>query len=112
MPTLFEEFIEGEAVRIVLVGGHAWQVRMAGEGWLKSIHSPGAAFMPIDPELLDDARRLADHFGLRTVGVDYIVAPDGGRYLLEVNHVPNVTVFPEVREAYLGLVARWAGGSV
>jgi hypothetical protein len=31
------------------------------------------------------------------------------RYLLEVNHVPNVTVFPEVREAYLDLVVRWAG---
>jgi glutathione synthase/RimK-type ligase-like ATP-grasp enzyme len=108
VPTLFEEYVDGEAVRIVLVGDHARQVRMAGEGWLKSIHDPGAAFMPIDPELLDDARRLAGHFGLLTVGVDYIVAPDGGRYLLEVNHVPNVTAFPEVREAYLELVARWA----
>ena len=108
MPTLFEEYVEGEAVRIVLVGEHAWQVRMAGDGWLKSIHDPRAAFMQIDPELLDDARRLAEHFGLRTVGVDYIVAPDGTRYLLEVNHVPNVTVFAEVREAYLDLVASWA----
>jgi hypothetical protein len=108
VPTLFEEFIEGEAIRIVLVGDHAWQVRMAGEGWLKSIHDPRAAFMPIDPELFDDARRLADHFGLRTAGMDYIATPDGGRYLLEVNHVPNMTVFPEVREAYLDLVVRWA----
>lgn len=108
VPTLFEAFIEGEAVRIVLVGEHAWQVRMAGEGWLKSIHDPRARFMPIDSELLEDARRLSEHFGLRTVGVDYIVALDGGRYLLEVNHVPNVTVFPEVREAYLDLVVEWA----
>jgi hypothetical protein len=110
VPTLFETFIEGEAVRIALVGEHAWQVRMAGDGWLKSIHHPEAAFMPIDPELLEDTRRLADHFGLEIAGVDYIVAPDGSRYLLEVNHVPNVTVFPEVREAYLDLVVRWAGG--
>ena len=36
-------------VRIVLVGDHAWQVRMAGEGWLKSIHAPDAASMAIDP---------------------------------------------------------------
>ncbi len=108
VPTLFEEFVDGEAVRIVLVDDRAWQVRMAGEGWLKSIHDPAAAFMPIDPDLLDDARRLAEHFGLRTSGVDYIVAPDGGRHLLEVNHVPNVTAFPEVREAYLDLVVRWA----
>jgi hypothetical protein len=109
VPTLFETFVEGEAVRIILIGDQAWQVRMAGEGWLKSIHDPAASFMPVDPELLDDARRLAAHFELLTVGVDYIVAPDGSRYLLEVNHVPNVTVFPEVREAYLDLVVRWAG---
>ena len=81
---------------------------MAGDGWLKSIHHQDAAFMPIDPELLDDSRRLAAHFGLEIVGVDYIVAPDGSRHLLEVNHVPNVTVFPEVREAYLDLVVEWA----
>jgi hypothetical protein len=108
VPTLFEEFIEGEAVRIVLVGERAWQVRMTGDGWLKSIHHRDARFMEIDPALLDDARRLAGHFGLAIAGVDYIIAPDGTRHLLEVNHVPNVTVFPEVREAYLDLVVRWA----
>lgn len=107
-PTLFEQFHEGEAVRIILVGEHAWQVRMAGDGWLKSIHHHDAMFTEIDPELLDDTRRLAAHFGLETVGVDYMVTPDGSRHLLEVNHVPNVTVFPEVRDAYLDLVVQWA----
>ena len=34
--------------------------------------------------------------------------PDGSRHLLEVNHVPNVTVLPEVRVAYLDLVVNWA----
>jgi hypothetical protein len=38
-----------------------------------------------------------------------MVSSDDGWHLLEVNHVPNVTVFPEVREAYLDLVVRWAG---
>jgi hypothetical protein len=46
------------------------------------------------------------------IGVDYIVAPDGARHLLEVNHVPNVTAFPEVREAYLDLVVAWANRGV
>ncbi len=32
VPTLIEEFVEGEAVRIGLVDDQAWQVRMAGEG--------------------------------------------------------------------------------
>ncbi len=107
-PTLIEDYVEGEAVRIVLIGESPWQIRMAGDGWLKSIHQLNASFMPIDPDLLD-ARRLAEHFGLATVGVDYIATPDGTRHLLEVNHVPNVTVFPEIREAYLDMVVAWAG---
>jgi hypothetical protein len=107
-PTLFEEHVDGEAVRIVLVGEHAWQVRMTGDGWLKSIHHRDAAFMPIDPELLDDTRNLAAHIGLEVVGVDYIVGLEGSRHLLEDNHVPNVTVLPEVRAAYLDLVVNWA----
>jgi glutathione synthase/RimK-type ligase-like ATP-grasp enzyme len=82
---------------------------MAGDGWLKSIHHWDAAFMPIDPEMLDDTRRLADHFGLEVVGVDYMVGLDGSRHLLEVNHVPNVTALPGVRAAYLNLVIDWAG---
>jgi hypothetical protein len=86
------ESIEGEAVRIVPVGDHAWQVRMAGEGRLKSIHPPDAALMPVDPEVIADAHRPAEDIGLRSVGVDDMVASDAGRYLLEVNRVPNVTV--------------------
>jgi hypothetical protein len=108
-PTLFEEYVAGEAVRIVLVGERAWQVRMAGDGWLKSIQHRDADFLPIDHELLDDTRRLAAHFGLEVVGVDYIVGLDGLRQLLEVNHVPNVTVLTEIRATYLNLVIDWAG---
>ncbi len=108
VPTLIEPFLEGDAVRIILVGDRAWQVRMTGDDWLKSVHHRDAAFMPLDSELLDDTRQLAAHFGLATIGVDYIVTPENTRHLLEVNHVPNVTVFPEVRAAYLDLVAAWA----
>jgi hypothetical protein len=109
VPTLIEDYVEGEAVRVVVIGERTWQVHMTGAGWLNSIHHPEAAFMPIDPELLDDARALAGHFGLAAAGIDYIVAPDGRRYLLEVNHVPNVTAFPEFREAFLEMVVAWAG---
>jgi hypothetical protein len=64
--------------------------------------------MSIDSEMLDDARRLADHFGSQNVGVDYIVVPDGGQYDPEVNQVPDVSVFLYVRQVHLDLVARWA----
>jgi len=108
-PTLFEEFLDGQPVRVMLVGEHAWQIQMGGDDWLKSIHHPEAAFMPVDPDLCDDTRKLADYFGLEIIGVDYIVARDGSKHLLEVNHVPNVTVFRDVRNAYLDLVVQWAG---
>jgi hypothetical protein len=109
-PTLIEEYLEGEAVRIVVIGERAWQVGMACDGWLKSIHHPEARLMPVDAELLDDTRRLGAYFGLEVLAVDYIVARDGSQHMLEVNHIPNVTVFPEIRAAYLDLAARWANG--
>lgn len=107
-PTILEPFIVGEAVRIALVGAHAWQIRLAGDDWLHSIHHPRAAFMPIDDELLADTRALSHTLGLEVIGVDYMVGADGQKHLLEVNHAANVTVFPEIREAFLDLVAAWA----
>ncbi len=107
-PTIVEPFIAGEAVRIAVVGEKAWQIRLAGDGWLKSIHHADAAFMAIDEPLLADARALAKQLGLEVTGIDYMIGADGERHLLEVNHAANVTVFPELREAFLELVAGWA----
>jgi hypothetical protein len=114
VPTLFERFVEGEAVRIQMIGDRAWQFRLGGEDWKKSIHHATAGMMAVDEELLEDTRRLQEHFGLEIVGVDYVVGADGGKYLLEVNHIPSVTAFAEVREAYLERVVSWVaetGGS-
>jgi hypothetical protein len=110
VPTLFERFVEGEAVRVQVIGERAWQFRLGGGDWKKSIHGEGAALMPPDAELVEDVRRLQGHFGLEIVGVDYMVAADGCKYLLEVNHIPSVTAFAEVREAYLDEVVRWLRG--
>lgn len=107
-PTIVEPFIVGEAVRVALVGERAWQIRLAGDEWLKSIHHADAAFMAIDDELLADARTLARTLGLEVTGIDYMIGADGEKHLLEVNHAANVTVFPEMRAAFLDLVADWA----
>jgi hypothetical protein len=42
---------------------------MAGEGWL-GLSQGSDAFVESDLELLADARGVAEHFSLRTVGVD------------------------------------------
>src|SRR5262245_61909054 len=38
VPTLFEEFVAGAAVRVQLVGERAWQFRLGGDDWKRSIH--------------------------------------------------------------------------
>jgi hypothetical protein len=107
---IIEDFLAGQAVRVVLIGDRYWQIRLEGEGWLKSIHDPRAAFMEVDGELLADARHIRSAFGLEILANDYIVGSDGSRHLLEVNHIPNVTRFPEIREAYLDYAVRWIRG--
>lgn len=109
-PTLFEPFVEGDAVRVTAIGDRVWQVRLGGDDWKKSIHHDTAAFTEVDPELADDVRRMRDRFDLAVCAADYIVTPGGVRHLLELNHIPNVTQFAEIREAYLDLAAAWING--
>ena len=98
-------------MRIIGIGERYWQIRMAGDGWLKSVHGPGAAFMEADPELVADAKAVRAGFGLDLIANDYIVADAGTKYLLEVNHIPSVTCLPELWEAYRDAVLGWLGVS-
>lgn len=99
-----EPYYEGEAVRIMVIGDKHWQIKLEGETWLKSIHPESAGFMPIDAELLADTLHIQKALRIDMIGNDYIVGKDGKKYLLEVNHIPNITRFEAVREAYLGTV--------
>jgi hypothetical protein len=103
-----EDFVPGTAVRVMLVGDRAWQFRLGGDSWNKSVEEPAAGPTDVDPELLDDTRRLQAHFELAVIGNDYLIGDDGERHLLEVNHAPTVTRFPEVRAAYVDHAVAWA----
>jgi hypothetical protein len=105
--TIYEEFIEGEAVRVFMIGDKFWQVRLTGDDWRKSIHHSDSAEMPLEADLQQDTLNLATHFDLSVVGIDYMIAHSGEKYLLEVNHIPNITVFPFVREAYVNWAVKW-----
>jgi len=107
-PAVIEHFLAGDAVRIVIIGEQAWQIKLEGDTWLKSIHADDAHFMPIDNDLFLDTQHIKEHFGLQIIANDYIVSPDGSKHLLEVNHIPNVTRFPEIWEAYKAYVVDWA----
>jgi hypothetical protein len=102
-----EPFFEGESVRIMNIGEHYWQIKLEGDNWLKSIHPETACFMEIDPDLLEDTKHIKNTLKMDMIGNDYIVMDNGEKKLLEVNHIPNVTRFENVREAYLSTVTEW-----
>lgn len=106
-PSIIEPFFAGEAVRVVIIGDQYWQIKLDGDDWLKSIHHDSATFMEVDADLLDDTRTLKQAFGLEIIANDYIVGDDGNKYLLEVNHIPNVTRFPELWAAFRDFVVEW-----
>jgi len=105
--SVIEDFIEGEAVRIMIINDRHWQIRLTGDSWLKSIHNSGSWEMDVDSDLLEDSKNISRHFGLQIVGVDYMVGHNGQKYLLEVNHIPNVTVFPFMNEVFVDYVVKW-----
>jgi hypothetical protein len=105
--SVIEPYFEGEAVRICIIGDQYWQIKLEGQSWLKSIHDDRADFMEVDQELLEDTRRIQAAFGLDFLANDYIIGVDGQKHLLEVNHIPNVTRFEELRMAYISTVQKW-----
>ncbi|SEN93585.1 hypothetical protein SAMN05444671_2494 [Flavobacterium sp. CF108] len=102
-----EPYFEGDAVRIMMIGDTYWQIKLEGDDWLKSIHPDNANFMPVDQDLLEDTLYIKNVLQMDMIGNDYIVAKDGSKYLLEVNHIPNITRFEEVRQVYLSTVIEW-----
>ncbi len=105
---LIEPFIPGRSVRIAVIGEKAWQIELAGADWKKSIHDDAARFVEPDAELVEDTRAVGRAFGVELLANDYIVADSGSKHLLEMNHIPNVTRFAPLWDAYLAYVVEWA----
>lgn len=107
-PTSFEPYIEGDAVRITLLGDAAFQTNMTGPDWLKSVHGDGAILVRPDAELVADTEAVRRGLGLEIIANDYIVSPQTGPYLLEANAIPSVTSHPQLWTTYLEVVTQWA----
>lgn len=105
--SVLEPFFEGVAIRIIIIGSQYLQIKMDGDTWLKSIHHDKSYLEPVDNDLLSDSRKLKEHFSLQMIANDYIVSDDGSKYLLEVNHIPNVTRFDELQTIYIMEVQKW-----
>ncbi len=105
--SIVEPFISGDAIRVVVIGDNAWQIRLEGDDWLKSIHHDTATLIDLDSALVDDTWAVARGFGLEIAANDYIVDTEGVPHLLEVNHIPNVTRFQEIWDGYSEFVLDW-----
>ena len=112
-PTIIEPFIDGIAVRILVIGEKYWQIQLKGDDWLKSIHHQDAHIhSSVDEELLQDTLNLKEHFQLEWIAVDYMVLPNGEKFMLEVNHIPNMDRFPEVRQHYTTFIGDWLQNNI
>lgn len=106
-PSIIEPLLEGPAARVVMIGERAWQIALAGDDWRHSIHHADAVIEPaLDPALEADTRAIAAGMGLDLAACDYILTADGPR-LLELNHIPNVTRFEPLWQAFREHVAAW-----
>ena len=67
-----------------------------------------SARQQVDPQLVADTRDIQRGLGLDIIANDYMISNDGP-YLLEVNHIPSVTCFPELWGDYRRTVLNWLG---
>lgn len=49
--SILEPYFAGVATREVIVGSESLQIKMAGNGWLKSIHHPNAMLMSMEQHI-------------------------------------------------------------
>jgi hypothetical protein len=90
-----EPFFEGASVRVLLLGGRAFGVRIHNEGsWIKN--APGASLEAWEPDdaIVLHARRAMQLFGLTIAGVDYVIDA-GGYHFIELNPFPRVGLSKE-----------------
>jgi len=104
--SVIEPFYEGDAVRVIVIGDQAMQIKMEGKDWLKSIHDETAAFMEMDDDLLEDTLNIKEAFGMDIIANDYMVSATS-KHLLEVNHIPNVMRFQKLQDVYFEKVVEW-----
>ena len=73
--SIVEPFISGEAIRVVVIGDRAWQIRLEGDDWLKSIHHDTASLIDLDSALVNDNVLLHADSGLRSLQTTTSLTP-------------------------------------
>lgn len=101
---IFERFIEGAEWRVLILDGEVLGTArktlspLPGEPWNK--HWEVFSSSPLPAEVLDRAKKLVHHFGLRWGAVDFIEDSAKNFWLLEANYSPGFVHFhqPDIGE--------------
>lgn len=106
-PIYIEPFIQGESIRILIVGERAWQLHYTSTDWRKNVRSK-VTVVEIDQKLLARTKQITTSLGLVVAGVDYIVPDKGAPVLLEVNAYPGLDDVPGAEDAFVDLAVQWS----
>lgn len=95
-----ESFFIGDSCRVLLIGDDSFLIKYDNpDSWIKN--SAGAdiieATRNVPKKLLDNARKINEHFGLEINGIDYIVYNDDFHFL-EINQYPGIGVSDEIMD--------------
>lgn len=100
-PAIAEPFIEGESVRVLVVGRTAWVLKYESTDWRKNVNAKVTEVHSAEFEgLVPRARTIAIRLNLPVLGVDFIGSNETGWYLLEVNAYPGLDQAEGAQEAF------------
>jgi glutathione synthase/RimK-type ligase-like ATP-grasp enzyme len=94
-PALFQEFVQGENIRVHVVGGKVFASAIQSAGVDYRYAPAEMAPMQLPDEIAARSVALAHRLGLTLAGLDLIRTRSGEWYCLEVNPNPAFTSFPE-----------------
>jgi len=98
-PVQFQEFIDGENVRVHVVGGRVFATRIVSEAtdyrYARDQVGQSAELRPfeLDDGLSEQCTELARGLGLAFAGIDLKIAPDGRTVCFEVNPSPGFSYY-------------------
>jgi glutathione synthase/RimK-type ligase-like ATP-grasp enzyme len=117
-PTQFQEYIDGQNVRLHVVGTHVFATTVTADGIdYRYAHQAGAnapelAAADVPDRIATQAVALTADLGLAFAGIDLIIGSDGYAYCLEVNPSPAFSYYEQhTGQPIAKAVAQYLAGS-
>jgi glutathione synthase/RimK-type ligase-like ATP-grasp enzyme len=104
-----QERVHGaDDLKVYVIGDDVFGVRKAFDA---TSHGRGGWPVPLEPAVVELARRCGAAFGFGLYGVDVVETPDGP-VAIDVNHFPGYKGVPDAAERLCAYVLRYASGGI